>query len=101
LAWPWDKAQWYDLWTSVQWKDVQGNWHTVQGWQGGLDTITFDGGVVGEKYWWVTPNYMGCGPFRWIVYDSRYADGQFVVSDEFYLPRYDYQVVELKVDLKY
>jgi hypothetical protein len=65
-------------WTVVQWQDAQGGWHDVEGWQG-----TFD--RENQVAWWVAPDDMGKGPFRWAVYPSR--GGQLLAtSDSFYLP---------------
>jgi hypothetical protein len=53
-----------DLWTAVQWQDVSGNWHDVQGWRGDLDRVDGD---IGSKQWWVRQADFGRGPFRWRV----------------------------------
>ena len=51
------------LWSAVQWQDEQGDWHTVEGWQGPLD-------LGGNIRWWVAEEHYGTGPFRWAVLDS-------------------------------
>lgn len=67
-----------EFWTVVQWQDVQGGWHDVEGWQ-----RTFD--QENQVAWWVAPGDLGKGPFRWAVYQSQ--GGQLLAtSDPFYLP---------------
>jgi LysM repeat protein len=51
-------------WTSVEWKDTQGLWHAVNGWQGGLD-------AAGQRLWWVDQADLGTtGVYRWVVYEE-------------------------------
>ena len=65
------------LWSVVQWQDANGDWQTVEGWQGALDG--------GFKLWWVAQKDFGTGPFRWAVYQN--AGGEFLgASDPFMLP---------------
>ena len=66
------------VWTIVQWVDEFGEWHDVAGWQG---TVELDG----SQTWWVAPDDMGKGPFRWQVYASQNGD-LLATSDEFVLP---------------
>jgi len=72
-TWSWDRSHWQDLWTVVQWKDEQGYWREVEGWQGTLDGVTGgeSGEVVGKQTWWVARSYLGNGPFRWRVYQGK------------------------------
>ncbi|GAB4430929.1 MAG: hypothetical protein Kow0031_11970 [Anaerolineae bacterium] len=44
----------------VQWQDINGNWHDVDGWRGVLDSN-------GYIRWWVAAKDFGSGPFRWVV----------------------------------
>lgn len=66
------------VWTIVQWVDEFGEWHDVSGWQG---TVELDG----SQTWWVAPDDLGKGPFRWQVYASENGD-LLATSDEFMLP---------------
>jgi hypothetical protein len=69
-GWPWESTHWQELWTVVQWQDPHtGQWHTVEGWQGTLDTVEVDKAelVTGKKTWWVGEGELGKGPFRWLV----------------------------------
>ena len=47
-------------WSVVQWQDINGDWQTVEGWQGAVN-------AHGEKMWWVAQKDFGSGPFRWQV----------------------------------
>ncbi len=47
-------------WSVVQWQDVNGNWHDVEGWRGTLDSS-------GYICWWVAAKDFGTGPFRWVI----------------------------------
>ena len=86
-TWPWEDTHWQTLWTAVQWQDAQGAWHTVPGWQGQLERVWQDTGrVVGQKVWWVAPEDLGTGPFRWVIYAKR-DGGQLAASDAFMLPQ--------------
>lgn len=67
------------LWTHVQWQDPAGEWHEVDGWRGAFDndlTVT----------WWVAPEDLNTGPFRWLVYASPQSDKVTAVSEPFSLP---------------
>ncbi len=66
------------VWTIVQWKEADGDWHDVEGWQG---TVELDG----MQTWWVDGAQLGNGPFRWRVYTEK--DGEpLAISEDFYLP---------------
>ena len=45
-------------WGQVQWLGGDGNWHDVEGWQGGLPS---------NSRWWVAARDFNKGPFRWAV----------------------------------
>ena len=65
-------------WTVVQWQDGLGGWHDVEGWQGTLDDAD-------SKLWWVAPEDLGSGPFRWQVLTA--PEGEVVgLSEAFMLP---------------
>ncbi len=71
------------VWTVVEWQDTKTTkWHEVEGWQG---TVELDGTQV----WWVAPDDLGKGPFRWVIYDSKDGDA-LQTSDEFELPANKY-----------
>lgn len=67
-----------NVWTEMQWRGVGDAWHDVDGWRGAPD----EAGVV---RWYVGPEHLGQGPFRWQVYDQ---DGRRLLgsSEPFYLP---------------
>ena len=66
-----------DLWAIVQWQVGTGNWHDVPGWRGKITSNEV-------QYWWIVPDHLESGLFRWLVYD----DDQATVwhSEPFYLP---------------
>lgn len=65
-------------WTAVQWQDNAKNWHTVDGWQGTLE-------ANGQMSWYVGPENLGRGPFRWLIFDA--PEGKLLLkSDSFFLP---------------
>ncbi len=66
------------LWSIVQWQDGLGKWHDVEGWRGGLNERN-------RQIWWVSPQDMGTGPFRWLVLDGEGGD-VLTASEPFYLP---------------
>lgn len=59
----------------VQWQDGLGNWHDVEGWRGEVEE--------NRVLWYVAPEYLGAGPFRWVVYR---ADDTLGTSENFNLP---------------
>ena len=73
------------LWATVEWQDVAGNWHLVDGWQGTLESD-------GTKTWWVAQADRGKGPFRWVLYDRR-GGKVWAISQAFYLPSINRQSV--------
>jgi len=98
--WPWADTHWQDLWTVVQWQDAWGDWHEVEGWQGGIDTIVVSGSgaVVGKKAWWVARSDCGTGPFRWLVI-HRKTSQPFAISDVFNLPLFVSEVETVEMQL--
>lgn len=83
------------LWTEVQWQDALGGWHTVDGWRGGLDSISSG---VGLKTWWVAPTDFSKGPFRWQVYRGK-GDSLLATSTTFNLPTANRTTVAVSVTL--
>jgi hypothetical protein len=83
------------LWTAVQWQDSLGGWHTVQGWQGTLDSLSAG---VGNKRWWVAPADFGKGPFRWQVY-QLFGGQLLATSDSFNLPSGSNKIVVVEASL--
>ncbi|MFO7540280.1 MAG: hypothetical protein R6X32_19740 [Chloroflexota bacterium] len=81
-----------DYWVTIQWYDGKGEWYTVSGWQGNFDH-------KGEVVWWVAPENMGQGPFRWVVLSAEVNGRPVTISDEFYLPTDPLQTVRLDVSL--
>ena len=63
------------LQTIVQWQDGLGEWHDVTGWQGTLNAANFIA-------WWVAPEHLGKGPFRWVVSNEEIWEA----SDPFNTP---------------
>ena len=64
--------------TVVQWQDgITGEWEDVEGWQ-----ATFD--HTRKIVWWVAPEHMGQGNYRWLVFDSD--DNQLAMTETFNLP---------------
>ena len=73
---------WQQLWTAVQWQDIEGQWHDVEGWRRTLDRAA-DG--VGMKVWWVAQKDFGTGAFRWVIH--RGQGGEYLAESEpFTLP---------------
>jgi hypothetical protein len=96
-GWSWTSIPWQELWTVIQWQDWLGNWHNVQGWQGGLDNVlSQDGQIVGTQSWWVDQADLAKGPFRWVIYHDP-AGQPLATSDPFYLPRVGGQTVQVPV----
>jgi hypothetical protein len=96
--WPWQEMLWNNVWLEVEWTDGE-TWFKVDGWRGNLDTIDQrDGSWVGQKTWWVAPEDLGTGPFRWVVYD--YENGNMIsTSEEFELPADHGQATVVEVAL--
>jgi hypothetical protein len=85
-----------ERWTVVQWQDVRGGWHDVEGWRGTLDEVS---NGVGMKKWWVARPDFDTGPFRWVIYQNQ-GGKLLAVSEAFRLPRYENTVVVVEVSLK-
>lgn len=79
------------LWTVVQWQDSAGDWQTVEGWRGALET-------GGRKVWWVSPAHFNTGPYRWAVYQE--AGGVLLTaSAPFNLPHEAGEMMQISVSL--
>ena len=80
-----------DVWTAVQWQDIDGNWILVDGWQGYTDADN-------QVLWFVAKENLGEGPFRWLLYDAE--DGNLLTtSAPFDLPERAKQTVSVEVIL--
>lgn len=77
------------MWSQVQWQDALGEWHDVAGWQGHLDERVPGGR---GKTWWVAPEDLGAGPFRWQLFAGEEGD-LLGVSEPFGLPEERGEVV--------
>jgi hypothetical protein len=99
-AWSSSMDHWQDLWTIVQWQDDKGDWHDVEGWQGGLDDVVVgEGGeAVGKQVWWVANSDLGKGPFRWLIYRNE-GGSRLATSEPFDLPEAKGQTVRVEVSL--
>lgn len=84
-------AQVRPLWTIVQWQDGQGNWHDVEGWQG-------TPGEGNRVAWWVSPDNLGQGPFRWAAYQD-YGGSLLALSEPFHLPYRAGEVVRTELSI--
>ena len=78
-------------WSVVQWQDTNGNWHTVEGWQGKLDD--------GYQRWWVHPKDFDTGPFRWGIFNAPNSS-VITSSDPFTLPLLPNQTVRVELKLR-
>ena len=75
--------------TVVQWQDgITGEWEDVEGWK-----ATFD--HTREIVWWVAPEHMGQGNYRWLVFDVD--DNQLAMSEMFNLPSSSWEPLILTV----
>lgn len=79
------------VWTVVQWQGGDGRWHDVQGWQGSFNHPEY-------VSWRVDQNEFGKGPFRWVVFENQ-RGGLLGVSEDFYLPTIDNEILEFSVTL--
>ncbi len=80
-----------DLWTRLQWQDASGNWHDIEGWQGGFNP---DQRVL----WYVGAGQLGDGPFRWLVDESQGGE-RLGLSQPFNLPSDGGEVLRVMVAL--
>ena len=94
-GWPARGLAWQDLWTVVEWQDVDGTWREVAGWQGGLDKV---GGGLGWKVWWLEDDLFGRRPFRWMVYE-RQGGAAMAVSESFDLPGREGEAIIVETSL--
>lgn len=77
-------------WSEVEWQDLLGAWHKVDGWQGTLGD--------GSQTWWVGAKDLSTGPFRWRVYTSP-GGTLLATSESFMLPSKPKQSVQVNVTL--
>jgi hypothetical protein len=70
-------------WIAVQWRDVDGTWRLVNGWQGMASSIDHNGVLL--QQWDVPPSLFGAGPFRWALYNFQ-GGSLYGVSPEFNMP---------------
>ena len=75
-------------WTAVEWQDADGHWRTVEGWQGHLRSN-------GRLRWWVDPDLLGAGPFRWVIYSGTSAEDSFTTTEPFNLPGGEGTILEI------
>ena len=76
-------------WTVVQWQDDNGRLHDVTGWQGAFD-------ATGRVVWWVGPEHLGTGPFRWVIYESVDRAREVARSEPFHLPKRNLEQLEIR-----
>ena len=67
-----------DDWVTIEWLAGDGNWYEVDGWRGHIHN--------GKVIWWVAPENLGEGMFKWVVYSDDSKAVKLKVSDPFYLP---------------
>ncbi len=67
-----------DDWVTIEWLAGDGNWYEVDGWRGHIHH--------GQLIWWVAPENLGDGQFRWVVYNNDSQSQLLKRSDPFYLP---------------
>ncbi len=83
------------MWSIVQWQDALGDWHDVEGWRGHLDERTPNGQ---SKTWWVAPDDLGKGPFRWQIFATE-TGPLLTTTDPFHLPAAHGQIVTIPAEL--
>lgn len=77
-------------WTAVQWQDPNsGDWITVEGWQGTLETD-------GSQIWWVGSEQFGKGPFRWLLFDEE-GGTLLDTSESFTLPSQNREIITVTI----
>lgn len=69
-----------DMWAVVQWQDINGDWHDVNGWRSQIHANPL-------IKWWVAPKDLSTGPFRWKVYQAQDRGKLIWASQPFYLPK--------------
>jgi hypothetical protein len=82
-----------NAWTVVQWQTALGTWADVEGWQGTFNRWN-------QVVWWVAPDNLGEGPFRWAVYSSEAATELLATSESFDLPENSGAVVIVPISLE-
>ena len=75
----------------IQWKDGFGVWHDVDGWRGNFN-------CAGVVVWYVGPENLNAGPFRWQAYQSE-GGAWLATSDAFDLPAFAGQMVTVEISL--
>jgi hypothetical protein len=96
-SWPWAQIHWQELWTIVQWQDGFGDWHDVTGWQGTLDSISYQDGVyAGKKVWWAGRDQAVPGTFRWLVLQEE--EGETLGTSQPFTAR-TYQLVSVAISM--
>jgi len=80
-----------EMWTVIQWKDGFGVWHDVDGWRGSFY-------AAGMVVWYVGPENLNTGPFRWLVFESQ-DGGLLATSEDFDLPAFGGQMVTVEISL--
>jgi hypothetical protein len=75
-------------WVGVQWQELNGVWHDVEGWQG---TMSVDDNGLQFTQWTVLSENFGQGPFRWVVTEP--GGSVWGVSPSFTLPTEGVQYV--------
>lgn len=93
-----DSAVHQESWTKVQWQNASGNWIDVDGWQGSFHPESSDSSLFVE--WWVGPEIMGDGPFRWVIYADGYANQYLSTTRTFSLPQTNLQSIVVVPDLQ-
>jgi hypothetical protein len=67
-----------DDWVTMEWLAGDGSWYEVDGWRGNIHN--------GQVIWWVAPENLGDGMFKWMVYSDDTKTTHLKSSDPFYLP---------------
>lgn len=67
-----------DDWVTIEWLAGDGSWYEVDGWRGNIHN--------GQVIWWVAPENLGDGMFRWVVYSDDSKAVRLRYSDSFSLP---------------
>ena len=86
-----DTAVQQKSWTKVQWQNDSGSWIDVHGWQGSFHPKSTDTSLFVE--WWVGPEILGDGPFRWVIYADESGTQYLSTTDSFSLPASNLQSI--------
>ena len=79
-----------DDWVTMDWLAGDGNWYEVDGWRGHIHH--------GQVIWWVAPENLGDGMYRWVVYDDESKETLHKMSEPFMLPEQERIVVVYPLD---